>query len=130
MYAELQSQINDPVAIAQNDITISQDLLIKRSLKLCDIFKYEFIFCKPCQELERIVKETIENLSYMDIITLEEVLYTNIITTLTKHYSCKLFDRNVVWKRSYGAEDMHKRLMIVQMKNILTRIGLKLFNTK
>ncbi|XP_076164883.1 glycerol-3-phosphate acyltransferase mino isoform X2 [Ptiloglossa arizonensis] len=72
LYAELQSQINDPVAIAQNDITISQDLLIKRSLKLCDIFKYEFIFCKPCQELERIVKETIENLSYMDIITLEE----------------------------------------------------------
>ncbi|XP_043265956.1 glycerol-3-phosphate acyltransferase 1, mitochondrial isoform X1 [Colletes gigas] len=75
LYAELRSQINDPVAIAQNNITVSQDLLIHRSLKLCDIFKYEFIFCKPCQELEHIVVEAIENLSYTDIITLQEECY-------------------------------------------------------
>ncbi|XP_076240613.1 glycerol-3-phosphate acyltransferase mino isoform X2 [Calliopsis andreniformis] len=72
LYAELQSQINDPIAIAQNNITVSQDLLVKRSLKLCDIFKYEFIFCKPCEELERVVIEAIENLSHTDIITLQE----------------------------------------------------------
>ncbi|XP_053977074.1 glycerol-3-phosphate acyltransferase 1, mitochondrial isoform X1 [Hylaeus volcanicus] len=75
LYAELKSQINDPIAIAQNNITVSQDLLIQRSLKLCDIFKYEFIFCKPCQELERIVIEVIENLSYTSIITLQEECY-------------------------------------------------------
>lgn len=72
LYAELQSQINDPVAIAQNNIMVSQNLLLQRSLKLCDIFRYEFIFCTPCQELERIVMETIENLSHTDIITLQE----------------------------------------------------------
>ncbi|XP_076301390.1 glycerol-3-phosphate acyltransferase mino isoform X2 [Lasioglossum baleicum] len=72
LYAELQSQINDPVAVAQNNITVSQDLLVQRSLKLCDILKYEFIFCKPCQDLERVIVEAIENLSYTDIIMLQE----------------------------------------------------------
>ncbi|KOC63702.1 Glycerol-3-phosphate acyltransferase 1, mitochondrial [Habropoda laboriosa] len=75
LYAELQSQINDPVAIAQNNITVSQDLLVQRSLKLCDIFKYEFIFCKPCQDLECVIEETIKNLSYTGIITLQEECY-------------------------------------------------------
>ncbi|XP_031842920.1 glycerol-3-phosphate acyltransferase mino isoform X2 [Nomia melanderi] len=72
LYAELQSQINDPVATAQNNITVSKDPLIQRSLKLCDILKYEFIFCKPCQELERAVIDAVENLAHMDIITLQE----------------------------------------------------------
>lgn len=70
--AELQSQINDPVAIAENNITISQDLLVERSLKLCDILKYEFIFCKPCQDLKRVVIEAIQNLAFTDIITSQE----------------------------------------------------------
>lgn len=76
LYAELQSQINDPVHISQNNITVSQDVLIEKSLKLCNILKYEFIFCKPCQELERIIIETIMNLSHTDLITLQEVSYT------------------------------------------------------
>ncbi|XP_029045930.1 glycerol-3-phosphate acyltransferase 1, mitochondrial isoform X1 [Osmia bicornis bicornis] len=72
LYAELHSQINDPVAIAENNITVSQNRLIQNSLKLCDIFKYEFIFCKPCQELEHIITETIQNLSHTEIITSQE----------------------------------------------------------
>ncbi|XP_076395166.1 glycerol-3-phosphate acyltransferase mino isoform X5 [Megachile rotundata] len=72
LYAELQSQINDPVTIAQNNITVSRNCLIQSSLKLCDILKYEFIFCKPCQELESVIMETIQNLSHTDIITLQE----------------------------------------------------------
>lgn len=75
LYAELQSQINDPVHITQNNITVSQDVLIEKSLKLCNILKYEFIFCKPCQELERIIIETIMNLSHTDLITLQEESY-------------------------------------------------------
>ncbi|XP_076678138.1 glycerol-3-phosphate acyltransferase mino [Andrena cerasifolii] len=72
LYAELQWRVNDPIAIAENNITISQDLLIQRSLELCDIFSYEFIFCKPCQELKMVVLQAIENLSHTDIITLQE----------------------------------------------------------
>ncbi|KAK9294563.1 hypothetical protein QLX08_010868 [Tetragonisca angustula] len=75
LYAELQSKINDPVAIAQNNITVSQDLLIKKSLKLCDIFKYEFIFCKPCQDLECVIVDTIVNLSHKEFIILQEECY-------------------------------------------------------
>ncbi|XP_071866860.1 glycerol-3-phosphate acyltransferase mino [Bombus fervidus] len=75
LYAELQSQINDPIAIAQNNIIVSQDILVEKSLKLCDIFKYEFIFCKPCQELERVIIDTVINLSHKEIIILQEESY-------------------------------------------------------
>lgn len=75
LYAELRSQINDPMAIAEDDITVSRDNLVERALKLCDIFKYEFIFCKPCQELEQVILEAIENLSHTDIISLKQESY-------------------------------------------------------
>ncbi|XP_014471342.1 PREDICTED: glycerol-3-phosphate acyltransferase 1, mitochondrial isoform X2 [Dinoponera quadriceps] len=75
LYAELQSEINDPVAIAENNITIYQHSLIERALKLCDILRYEFIFCRPCQELRDVVVETIQNLSYTGIITQKEETY-------------------------------------------------------
>ncbi|KAL6262598.1 hypothetical protein P5V15_005392 [Pogonomyrmex californicus] len=75
LYAELQSQINDPVAIAENNITVFQNILLERALKLCDILRYEFIFCRPCQELADVVLETIQNLSHKGIITQKEEIY-------------------------------------------------------
>ncbi|KAK1125192.1 hypothetical protein K0M31_006532 [Melipona bicolor] len=75
LYAELQSKMNDPVAIAQKDIIVSQDFLVKKSLKLCDILKYEFIFCKPCEDLERVIVDTIVNLSHKELIILQEECY-------------------------------------------------------
>lgn len=47
---------------------INQDELIEACLEVCDIFQYEFLFCKPCQELEQIVIECIN-----DLITNKEV---------------------------------------------------------
>lgn len=73
LYAELRSQINDPVAIAENNITVYQHNLLERALKLCDILRYEFIFCRPCQELKDIILETIQNLSHTGIIDQKEV---------------------------------------------------------
>ncbi|XP_017889920.1 glycerol-3-phosphate acyltransferase 1, mitochondrial isoform X2 [Ceratina calcarata] len=75
LYAELQSQIHDSMAITENNITVSKNRLIERSLKLCDILKYEFIFCKPCQEIEHLIAETIDNLSYTDMINLVEEVH-------------------------------------------------------
>ena len=75
LYAELQSQINDPVAIAEKNITVLQDSLVDRALKLCDILRYEFIFCRPCQELEDIVLETIYKFMHKGIISKEEKAY-------------------------------------------------------
>ncbi|XP_018313534.1 glycerol-3-phosphate acyltransferase 1, mitochondrial isoform X1 [Mycetomoellerius zeteki] len=75
LYAELQSQINDPVAIAENNITVLQNSLLERALKLCDILRYEFIFCRPCQELRDVVLETIQNISHKGIISQKEEVY-------------------------------------------------------
>ncbi|XP_011863959.1 PREDICTED: glycerol-3-phosphate acyltransferase 1, mitochondrial isoform X3 [Vollenhovia emeryi] len=75
LYAELQSQINDPIAIAENNITVLQNNLLERAFKLCDILRYEFIFCRPCQELRDVVMETIQNLSHKGIITQKEEAY-------------------------------------------------------
>lgn len=73
LYAELQSQINDPVAIAENNITVFQSGLLERSCKLCDILRYEFIFCRPCQQLRDVILETIQNLSHTGIFAQKEV---------------------------------------------------------
>ncbi|XP_015585337.1 glycerol-3-phosphate acyltransferase 1, mitochondrial isoform X2 [Cephus cinctus] len=75
LYAALQSEINDPKAIAENDISVFQDVLLEKTLKVCDILKYEFIFCKPCQDLEQVVLEAIGNLAVTGIITLKEESY-------------------------------------------------------
>ncbi|XP_066581402.1 glycerol-3-phosphate acyltransferase 1, mitochondrial isoform X2 [Prorops nasuta] len=69
MYAELKSQMNDPAAIAENNITFHQYRLLEKTLKICDILKYEFIFCKPCQKLEDVIIETIDKLTNIGIIT-------------------------------------------------------------
>ncbi|XP_032686586.1 glycerol-3-phosphate acyltransferase 1, mitochondrial isoform X2 [Odontomachus brunneus] len=89
LYAELQSQINDPVAIAENNITVYEQNLIERALKLCDILKYEFIFCKPCQELTKVIFETIEKISETGLITKEENVYHERLAT--RKLSKKLF---------------------------------------
>lgn len=72
LYAELQSQIQDSIAISEGNITFFQDALVQKTLKLCDILRYEFIFCKPCQELEHVIIATIQELSYTGIISLHE----------------------------------------------------------
>lgn len=73
LYAALKTQINDPQAIAANDITVTQTVLVENALAVCDILKYEFIFCKPCQDLEQIVISTIENLMTTGIFYKKEV---------------------------------------------------------
>ncbi|XP_043682974.1 glycerol-3-phosphate acyltransferase 1, mitochondrial isoform X2 [Vespula pensylvanica] len=74
LYAELQSRKENPI-ISKNNIIFFQDVLVKRTLKLCDILRYEFIFCKPCQDLEDFIITTIEELSYTGIISLNEENY-------------------------------------------------------
>lgn len=42
---------------------VGQQELVDTCLDLCDIFQYEFIFCKPCQNLESIIWDCIEDLN-------------------------------------------------------------------
>lgn len=75
LYADLKSQMNDPRAIAENDIKIYQDNLVERAIEVCDILKYEFIFCRPCQELEHVIVDVIRGLCSSGIISLIEEAY-------------------------------------------------------
>ncbi|CAH1970223.1 unnamed protein product [Acanthoscelides obtectus] len=42
---------------------VHQDL-VDNVLELCDVFQYEFLFCKPCQSLEEVVMGCIDDLVY------------------------------------------------------------------
>nr|CAH7741116.1 unnamed protein product [Callosobruchus chinensis] len=42
---------------------VHQDL-VDNVLELCDVFQYEFLFCKPCQNLEQVVMGCIDDLVY------------------------------------------------------------------
>lgn len=56
------------VAIALNSLElrsdgcVSQSDLLQATLDLCNILRYEFIFCKPCQNLEAMILDCIDNL--------------------------------------------------------------------
>ncbi|XP_047366032.1 glycerol-3-phosphate acyltransferase 1, mitochondrial isoform X4 [Vespa velutina] len=64
LYAGLKSVKKDPMTLSKEDIiSISEDAFIKKILKLCDILRYEFIFCKPCDTLDNVATNTIRHLS-------------------------------------------------------------------
>ncbi|XP_074108146.1 glycerol-3-phosphate acyltransferase mino isoform X1 [Cotesia typhae] len=75
LYATLREQINDPRVIAEDKIYVFQHVLVENALKLCDILRQEFIFSKPCQNLEYSIISTIQNLSYAGILMLCEESY-------------------------------------------------------
>ncbi|XP_046835718.1 glycerol-3-phosphate acyltransferase 1, mitochondrial isoform X3 [Vespa crabro] len=64
LYAGLKSEKKDPMTLSEEDIiSISEDAFITKILKLCDILRYEFIFCKPCDTLDNVAADTIRRLS-------------------------------------------------------------------
>lgn len=71
----MKSEINNPKAIAENDVNVFQDVVVEKALAVCDILKYEFIFCKPCQDLEHVIIDTLGTLCSTGIITLKEEAY-------------------------------------------------------
>ncbi|XP_020281615.1 glycerol-3-phosphate acyltransferase 1, mitochondrial isoform X2 [Pseudomyrmex gracilis] len=75
--AELQSDNNDENTYPCCDYSkiVNQQKLIERALKLCDILKYEFIFCRPCQMLNDVIQETIQNLTHTGVLTQIQQLY-------------------------------------------------------
>lgn len=41
---------------------VSQPDLLQAAMELCNILRYEFIFCKPCQNVEVMILDCIDNL--------------------------------------------------------------------
>lgn len=52
--------------------TVSYDDLIISALELCDIFQYEFLFCKPCQDLSQAIISSIDDLTVKNAIFITE----------------------------------------------------------
>ncbi|XP_026464802.1 glycerol-3-phosphate acyltransferase 1, mitochondrial-like [Ctenocephalides felis] len=60
-----------------NNGLVMQHDLINISLELCDMLRYEFILSKPCQSLERLLLDTIDNLCGSDILIVPQKFYTD-----------------------------------------------------
>lgn len=53
------------VALHSLDLTsgfVTQTDLLQATQDLCNILRYEFIFCKPCQEMDAMILDCIDNL--------------------------------------------------------------------
>lgn len=75
LYATLKGQINDTNSFINKQVTVYRSHIVDKALKLCDILKYEFIFCKPCQNLEQQILDAIDKVSYSQMIELVEENY-------------------------------------------------------
>lgn len=67
---------------------VSQDILVQKTLELCDILQYEFLFCKPCQSLETTVTNTIDDMMLKEVF----ILHAPVETRMSKRLQEELFD--------------------------------------
>lgn len=73
LYAERKSHLCQFKDLPTPDyFMIYHDSLLEYAFELCNILTYEFIFCKPCQDLEYTIVNTIQNMIQKGIISLEE----------------------------------------------------------
>lgn len=109
LYSLVQEVRADPTKVAvQNNIVINQKDLVDKALRVCDILKYEFIFCKPCQVLEEVIENTINNLAYTGVIVLKEVcnkFFSFLYPSYVQFYSIFHF----IFKESYLEEELWSR---------------------
>lgn len=47
---------------------VTQEKIVEYSLELCDILQYEFLFCKPCQNLELTIIDAIDNFMFKELL--------------------------------------------------------------
>ncbi|XP_063704039.1 glycerol-3-phosphate acyltransferase 1, mitochondrial isoform X2 [Culicoides brevitarsis] len=96
------------------DVGVSEDEICEISKQFCDIFRYEFIFCKPCQNFNTVLLDAISTLSDKNIVrkpmievTEEETRANRIAKFLENDNQIDLSDNSLsddenanVWKRS------------------------------
>ncbi|CAG9760439.1 unnamed protein product [Ceutorhynchus assimilis] len=60
----LESVVALALSISISNVnTVSYDDLMEKALELCSLFQYEFLFCKPCQNLENTISSCINDLN-------------------------------------------------------------------
>lgn len=58
---------------AEGDIKVSEDAIIKHAIELCDILQFEFIFSKPCEQLDYALSEVVDKFKFHEILISDEV---------------------------------------------------------
>ncbi|CAB3369445.1 Hypothetical predicted protein [Cloeon dipterum] len=51
---------------------VSRDDLVSRCIEICSVLQFEFIFAKPCQSLETVILDTVENLHHKSYLLHEQ----------------------------------------------------------
>ncbi|XP_037027225.1 glycerol-3-phosphate acyltransferase 1, mitochondrial isoform X2 [Bradysia coprophila] len=58
------------------EFSVGKDDLFKACLDHCDILRFEFILNKPCQQIDKLLNETLDRLRDRDLIQIPQVMYT------------------------------------------------------
>jgi len=58
----LCSLLPDSTLELDKEYFVSRDHLVSRCLEICSVLQFEFIFAKPCQSLEALILDTVDNL--------------------------------------------------------------------
>uniref|UniRef100_U5EQV3 Putative mitochondrial glycerol-3-phosphate acyltransferase gpat n=1 Tax=Corethrella appendiculata TaxID=1370023 RepID=U5EQV3_9DIPT len=61
----------------RNVTGVNKYRLLETCLEFCDILRYEFILCKPCQKLESMLENTFDDLCNREILTKPELQLTD-----------------------------------------------------
>lgn len=96
LYAALRSQTKNPETAKNDDLCVSHSSLVDNARIICDILKYEFIFCRPCQELDQVIAGAIDNLISLGIIYGNEVWTTKTYDWLLRLRFTLIDDYNVL----------------------------------
>ncbi|KAJ8865776.1 hypothetical protein PR048_033298 [Dryococelus australis] len=76
LYPTLLEKLGGIAETGEKSVTVAHDPLLAFCHELFDILQFEFIFCKPCQDLSTLVVEAIDNLKVKEILCVpdEEIL--------------------------------------------------------
>lgn len=56
-----------------DDVKVSEDVIIRHAIEICDILQFEFIFTKPCEQLDYALSDVIDKFKCYEILSTEEV---------------------------------------------------------
>lgn len=74
LYSLLSVEKNPPVMAGSYQVlSFTEEQIQQCALDLCEILQFEFIFTKPCQQLETAIEEVVTQFRYKEILVYSEV---------------------------------------------------------
>lgn len=72
MATAICSAIKEDASSNTNEIKVSEDVIIRHAIEICDILQFEFIFTKPCEQLDYALSDVIDKFRTFEILRTEE----------------------------------------------------------